>query len=188
MSSEANAQQPAAGSATGRIAAVVAEIEQHAESLGWDRPPALFALVPTAELVRAEPALAASLGLAGSTPDPADLTPIEQEALADEPLDEALAKIEWPDVVAGCALVNEVLVLPPSAGQAPADTDDTDAVRWASDHPERREVRMVVAVLRDGSRASMLRIRPTAVDADEHLVTGPDLAPNLAAALLATLE
>lgn len=184
MPSDTNVEQPPAGSAGGRLAAVVAEIEQHANAFGWDRPPSLFALVPTAQLLTAEPDLAAALGLAGSAPDPDDLTPIEQEPLADEPLDEALAKIEWPGVVTGCALVNEVLVLPPSAGQAP---EDTEAVKWASDHPERREVRMVVAVLRDGSRASLLRIRPTAVDAEEHLVPGPDLAPNLAAALLATL-
>lgn len=185
MPVQANDEPAAGGSTAGRLPAVVAEIEEHADTLGWDRPPTLFALVPTADLVRAEPDLAAALGLAGGEPDPADLTPVEQESLGDAPLDEALARIEWPSEVAGCALVHEVLVLPPSAGDAPTEAD---AVRWASGHPERREVRMVVAVLRDGSRASLLRIRPTAVDAEPQLVPAPDLAPNLAAALLATLD
>ncbi|GAA1705567.1 PPA1309 family protein [Fodinicola feengrottensis] len=189
MLSEANAEQPADGSAAaaadGQLTAVVAELEQHADSLGWDRPPTLFALVPTAELVAAEPALAAALGLADGPVDAGGLTPVEQEPLGDGPLDEALAGIQWPPEVAGCALINEVLVLPPSAGEAPAGTDP---IRWASEHPARREVRLVVGVVRDGGRASLLRIRPTALASDEPVVPGADLAPNLAAALLSTLD
>jgi hypothetical protein len=43
----------------------------------------------------------------------------------------------------------------------------------------------VVSVLRDGPSAAVLRLRGTS-DAD--LLTGPDLAPNLARALLATFS
>ena len=60
-----------------------------------------------------------------------------------------------------------------------------DVVDWASDHPERREARLAVAVLRDGSRACTIRLRGP--DEDDLLV-GPDLAPALADALAATLD
>jgi hypothetical protein len=46
---------------------------------------------------------------------------------------------------------------------------------------------MAVGVLRDGSRESVLRLRATD-DAEDERVTGGDLAPGLAEALLATLE
>ncbi|MGB9378910.1 MAG: PPA1309 family protein [Mycobacteriales bacterium] len=166
----------------------VVEIELHAARAGWDRPPALFALVDTAELARREPALAAQLGLAGTTIAPGALTPIEQEALDPGPLDEALAQIAWPPEVIGAALVHEVLILPPSAeSERPTQADP---VSWAAEHPERREVRMAVGVLRDGSRASALRVRATQADptAIDDVLVGPDLAPNLAEALLETLR
>ncbi len=166
----------------------VVEIELHAARAGWDRPPALFALVGTADLAQREPALAQQLGLTAESIAPGALTPIEQEALAEGPLDEALAQIAWPDEVLGAALVHEVLILPPSAEQVQPETDDL--LRWAGEHPERREVRLAVGVLRDGSRACALRVRaaqadPTALD---DVLVGPDLVPNLAEALLETLR
>lgn len=169
--------------------AVLTELDEHATSLGWDRPPALFALVGTAELATAEPALAASLGLTGAEA-PDALTPIEQEPLDDGPLDEVLARIAWPDAVVGCVLIREALVLPPSAGAAP---EDTDPVTWASGHPDRREVRLTVGVLRDGRTAGTLRLRPTddvpaEDDPSAELVRDEHLAPELAEALLATLR
>lgn len=165
----------------------IVEIERHVAASGWDRPPVLFALVDTVELVREEPALAADLGLAEAAV-PGSVTPIEQEPLEDLPLDEVLAGITWPGEVLGCAVVHEVLVLPPSA-EAERPSED-NAADWAAGHPERREVRLAVAVLRDGSRASALRVRrqgsdPTAID---EVLVGPDLAPNLADALLDTLR
>ncbi len=117
---------------------------------------------------------------------PDALTPVEQEELpADEPVDDLLAGIGWPSDVAGCALVHEVLVLPPSV-EAAAPTEG-DVAAWAAAHPERREVRMVVGVLRDGSRASLLRVRATDAESDD-LLGGADLVPRLAEALLATLQ
>lgn len=162
------------------FATVLAEIEAHVAADGWDQPPRLYALAPTVELLRAEPALAASVGL--DRGGAAALTPVEQEALSDQPLDEVLAGITWPAEVLGCAVVTEATVLPPGSGhQAP--TDAAKSAEWAAGHPDRREVRMAVGVLRDGSRAATLRLRGEPDD----LLTGPDLAPNLTAALAATL-
>ncbi|MDT4957538.1 MAG: hypothetical protein QOD31_1337 [Pseudonocardiales bacterium] len=165
------------------LESVAAEIEAHVGGSGWDRPPVLFALVRADRFAADEPDTAAKLGLAEGVGDA--LTPIEQEDLPDGPLDETLAQIAWPDSVGGCALSQEIVMLPPAAEAELADVDAAAAA--ASSHPERREARLVVAVLRDGSSASVLRLRSTD-GGDEPLLTGPDLAPNLAAALLATLE
>jgi hypothetical protein len=177
------------------------EIERHVAVSGWDRPPLLYALVDTSDLVRREPALAAELGL--DSPDvPANgLTPVEQDPLPDGPLEDALARIEWPPAVRGCALVQEVVTLPP---EAEADMPDDDgAAYYAATHPLRQEIRLAVGVLRDGSRAAAARIRDQKPLADQEPATGQesqrnqpedanlvvdaDLAPALAEALLATL-
>ncbi len=168
----------------------VVHIESHLAQSGWDRPSVLFALVDTADLLRREPSLASSGTLAGPV-TPGSLTPVEQEPLGTDPLDEVLAAIEWPAGVLGCVLAHEVLVLPPSAEAAAQDRLlAVGATKWATSHPQRREVRMVVGVLRDGSRASALRLRATRGDATatDDVLIGPDLAPNLAEALLATLH
>lgn len=162
------------------LEAALAEVERHADAAGWDRPPQLFALVDTAQLLATQPHLARTLG-----PHPSDYTPIEQEALPEGSLDEALAHIMWPDGVAGCALVHEVLVLPPTAEVERPET--ADAERYAREHPDRREVRLAVAVLADGTSASAVRLRAPGDQADD-LLYGTDLAPNLTEALLATLR
>lgn len=145
------------------LESAAAEIEAHVGATGWDQRPALFALVRSARFAADEPETAARLGIADAAGD--GLVPIEQDALPEEPLDEALAGIEWPDAVDGCALVQEIIFA--------SSLDD----------PDRREARLVVAVLRDGSSASLLRLR----DQPDDLLTGSDLAPNLVQALLATL-
>jgi hypothetical protein len=160
---------------------VVGEVEEHVAEAGWDQPPQLFALVDTEELLRAEPQLARTMGLVAAVPG--GLTPIAQEPLADMPLDEALAGIVFGPEVLGVVLAHEVLVLPPAVESQLGD----DAVEQAATHPARRDVRMVVGVVRDGSRECVLRVRGRDGQADERL-TGPDLAPALADALLATLE
>jgi len=160
---------------------VVGEVEEHVAEAGWDQPPQLFALVDTEQLLRAEPQLAKTMGLVAALPG--SLTPVAQEPLADLPLDEALAQIVFSTDVLGVVLAHEVLVLPPGVEAALGD----DAVAEAATHPERREVRMVVGVVRDGSRECVLRLRGADGQADERL-SGPDLAPALADALLATLE
>lgn len=165
----------------------VLEIDAYASGLGWDQPARLFALVDTAHLREREPALADQLGLDDGAAG--GLTPIEQDELpAGKPLDEFLATIAWPDVIAGCALTVERLMLPPSAEAAlPEDADSMDPAAlaaWVAEHPERQEVRMTVAVLRGGERESAVRLR--AKDTPSEVLTGADLVPGLAAALSAT--
>ena len=163
--------------------AVLGEVEEHVAEAGWDQPPQLFALVDTEELLRAEPQLARTMGLTAAVPG--TLTPIAQEPLGDAPLDEALAGVVFGREVLGVVLVHEVLLLPPDAEAELADVDDPTS--YAAEHPQRREVRMAVAALRDGTRECVLRLRGADGQADER-VSGPDLAPALADALLATLE
>ncbi len=162
------------------LLAVVAEVEAHLSEAGWDQPPQLFALVDTEELLRAEPQLASSMGLVVTRPG--TLTPIAQDPLAPEGLDDQLASVVFGPEVLGVVIAHEVLVLPPSAEAAVGDD-----VGAAATHPARREVRMAVGVMRDGSRESVLRLRAIA-DGEDELVTGGDLAPGLADALLATLD
>ncbi|MFI9342335.1 PPA1309 family protein [Streptomyces sp. NPDC052773] len=166
----------------------VLEIDEYASGLGWDQPARLFALVDTARLRAQEPALAAQLGLGDEQETSAGLTPIEQDEVpTDKPLDEFLGTIAWPDAVDGCALTVERLMLPPSAeAQVPQDLDEAALTKWVAEHPERQEVRMTVAVLRDGARESALRLREK--DSPTEVLTGSDLVPGLAEALAATFE
>ena len=160
------------------LSAIAVEIERHLAESGWDQPPRLFALVPTRDLLQHEPQLAGMLADA----EPEGLTPVEQEPF-EEDVAEVLARIEWPPAVAGCALVNEVFLLPDGAvAERPEGTDESD---WAESHPDRRDVRIVVAVVREGERASVLRVRGLEGEEDE-VVVAPDLVPNLSEALLGT--
>jgi hypothetical protein len=165
----------------------VLEIDDYASGLGWDQPARLFALVDTARLRSQEPRLAEELGL-GEESAVGGLTPIEQDELpAGAALDEFLATIAWPDVVNGCALTVERLMLPPSAeASLPEGLDDAALTRWVAEHPERQEVRMTVGVLRDGSRESAVRLREK--DSPTEVLTGSGLVPGLADALAATFE
>jgi hypothetical protein len=169
----------------------VIEIEQHVAADGWNQSPRMFALVPTAELLISQPSAAAALGITdeaaagGGIPT---LTSVEQDGLAlDVPLDEMLGKMEWPPAVTGCALVIESQMLPPSAeASIPEGLAGAELEKWVGRHPERQDVRMAVAVLRDGTRQAAIRLRSK--DTDNEVLSGADLVPNLAAALLATFE
>ena len=130
----------------------VVEVERHASEAGWDQPARLFALVPTDELVAAEPELAAELGISDGT---ADLfTPVEQEL--DEhagALEELLERISWPPIGRRARLaVVERVVLPPEAEEAVPD-DPGAAGAYAAAHPDREDVRIAVGVLRSGRDA-----------------------------------
>lgn len=162
------------------------ELERHAAASGWDQPPRLFALVETADLVRREPRLAEQLGLrAGTDGEGAALTPVEQDELPEHAtIEELLAGIAWPPEVLGAALSVERLMVPPEA-ERDMPQDEPAALRWLAEHPQRQEVRIVVAVLRDGARSAALRMR--AHDDETSVLTGPDLVPGLADALSATL-
>ena len=165
----------------------VLEIDEYAAGLGWDQPARLFALVDTARLRAQEPGLAAQLGLQEESAT-IGLTPIEQEEIpAGKPLDEFLGTIAWPDAVAGCALTVERLMLPPSAeASVPEGLNGQKLTQWVAQHPDRQEVRMTVAVLRDGTRDSALRLREK--DSPTEVLTGGALVPGLAEALSATFE
>lgn len=164
------------------LVAGLMEIERHVAGLGWDQPARLFALVPTEELISAEPQLAEHL-TGGREPQPGQLSAIEQEAFnAGADLAETLARIAWPDTVAGVALSLERFFLPGSAdAELRSDATGTDTVR---NHPDRQEIRVVVGVLRDGGAHGVARIRSHPDD----LLAGADLVPGLAAALARTLD
>lgn len=158
------------------------EVESHVTAEGWDQPPRLFALVSTADLIAREPVLAGQL-----SDDPYSLTPVEQELDGSRDLEDLLAEIEWPDAVLGCAAVVERLMLPPEAeASLPDDPDDPDAlVAAAAQHPDRREVRLVAAVTRDGRAHSAVRAREPL---DAELLEGPELVPGLIEHLRGTLS
>ena len=160
----------------------LAEIERHVADDGWDQSPRLYALAPTSDLVGREPALADKLGIDPAAIPGGQLTPVEQE-LPDRSLEDVLATIAWPSTVVGCALVVERIVLPPRAEDDLPDSPD-EAASWAREHPDRADVRLVVGVLRDGTRSSVLRVRGHESETD--LVRDNELAPELATALAAT--
>ena len=160
------------------------DLERHSAEAGWDAPPRLYALVEAVELRRHEPALADELGIMN---DADTIAALEQPPLpgsGDAPIEDLLGTIAWPDRVDGCALVLERIVLPPEA-EADVPEQGEDVEGWATEHPRREDVRVVVGVLRDGSRHSVLRLRKH--DDDGEVLSGPDLVPALADALAATL-
>lgn len=162
---------------------VALEVEAHVAADGWDQPPRLYALVPTAELVEREPALGSRLA-AQLEAHPDGFTSIEQDGFAiDRQLEEVLAEITWPDTVTGCAAVVERIMLPPEA-EADLPDDADEMMRYAAGHPDRNEVRLVAAVTRDGSRHSAVRAREPH---DAPLLEGPDLVPELLDHLTRTL-
>ena len=158
------------------------ETERHVAAAGWDQPPRLFALVRTSGLLEREPHLRDEVGKI----DEDGLTAIEQDGLPDtSSLESLLAQIAWPDDVDGVALAVERLVVPPEAeSNLPEDPDQAAEVLGA--HPDRKDVRLLVAVLRDGESTCLLRQRDH--DADDKVASGSDIAPGLVAALSATLQ
>lgn len=181
----------------------VREVEEHVAGYGWDGPVRLFALVRTAEALQREPDLASQLAADDAEAAAADadhLLLVEQDELdelastggddaddAGDALERMLARLAWPPEVHGVALTVERLVVPPEV-EAQAPADPAEAVRWLGEHPRRRDVRIAAGVLRDGSRACVLRTRGTDSDPEESVVSGPDLVPGLVRALEATLE
>ncbi|QRP44932.1 PPA1309 family protein [Amycolatopsis sp. FDAARGOS 1241] len=172
------------------VAGLAREVEEFVASGGWDQPPQLFALVPTAALLDEQPELAGQLDRANP------LTPVAQEALPEGDLAESLGRIAWPEIVVGCALAQEIIVLPPDVEaelEGVAEADAERLRRAAADHPRRTEARLVAAVLREGDVACVMRLRgarpdePGDADALDEIVESPDLAPNLLEALKTTL-
>jgi hypothetical protein len=164
-----------------RLEELVLDLERHAAGGGWDAAPRLYALVGAPELHEHEPELARRLGVPNTA---GRIAALEQPALpVDRPIDEVLSGIEWPERVEGCVLVVERILLPEDAEDDMPDDDDP--VAWAGEHPGREDVRLVVGVLRDGSRHSAMRLRGH--DSDDQVLSGPELIPALADALASTL-
>lgn len=162
------------------IAALI-DLEHHIGTGGWDQPPRLFALVRTDLLLSTEPQLAADLGL--QVTGDAALTAVEQESLTiGSQVVAALAEIEWPEAVFGCALSLERTFLPVAyEGDLPAEPELAAEVVAA--HPERQEIRVVVGVDRAGNRHGVARL----VSQPDELLAAADLVPGLADALAHTL-
>ena len=160
------------------------ETERHVAAGGWDQPVRLFALVETAHLLEHEPGFLDAL--APHDVQPGALTAVEQDDLPSPAhLETMLAQMTWPDAVSGCAIAVERIVVPPSAERdLPANPDD--AMAALADHPDRKDVRLLVAVLRDGTSRCLLRQRDH--DRDDRVAAGDDLAPGLVHGLLATFD
>lgn len=167
------------------LARAVSDIDDHVAKLPWDGPVHLFALIRTAEALASDEQFAAELP--GSIKveaegDPEHLTSVEQDQLPEvDELEDLLARIAWPEAVAGAAIVVERIVLPPEAeaGLGP----EADASAYLN-HPQREDVRMVVGVLCSGETWSVLRMRHHEAD----VMGGENLVPGLAEALLATFD
>lgn len=177
------------GRVTDSLTRAVLETEQHVAAAGWDQPPRLFALVRTAGMLDREPALAAQLGPAAVTAARADaghLTAVEQDGVpATSSLESILGRLAWGPDVDGVALSVERVVVPPAVEpELPADPEQ--AVELLARHPLREDVRLVVAVLRDGPHVCAVRQRRH--DDVGSVAVGPDLVPGLVSALRATLE
>ncbi len=166
------------------LRSVAREVEAHVAASGWDQPARLYALVPTAELLESEPALAAALGLDEASAA-GTLTPVEQDDVPqDRAFEDVVPTLMWPPQVVGCAAAVERLVLPPRAESAlPAGGEQR--ARVAAEHPDRQDVRLVAAVTRDGRSHCALRMRTHDDDAD--VLDAPDLVPQLVRLLAQTL-
>ena len=164
------------------LESILREVELHVGGAGWDQPARLFALVSTKELIESDPQLAAELDLSENQP----LTSIEQEVSADQDLEDLLASIAWPDEVLGAVLAIERIILPPEAESVLPTDDDLELVEVAAGHPDRKDVRILSAVLRDGQNLNSLRYRDH--DEPDSVAVAPNLVTRLNESLLSTFE
>lgn len=176
-----------AGSTTDRGEALVAaliEVERHVGRFGWDQPARLFALVPTAELISAEPSLAAHLGPGAEQAPEGAYSSIEQEDFrSGGDLVTTLNRLTWPESVHGCVLSLERTFLPPRHEDEIPD-DPAEAERFVNAHEHRQDMRVVVGVLRSGESHGVARVRSE----PNELLGGPELAPGIARTLANTLK
>ena len=141
------------------------------DAKGWDAPPTLFGLVPTALIKLAHDML-----------DDAPLTLVIQELPnhlppESEELSDYISRVTWPDGVVGAILAQEIRFLDPNAN--------------ASTPP--RPARLFSGVLRDNmAQLTLLQLRPSETDPQapsrRELRGGPGVASGVIAALQATFE
>ena len=126
------------------LAVAVAEVEEFAAAAGWDAPPQMFALVTTADLIAAEPSLAASLAAAVPVhPDRAGI-PAARASLPRR-WRRSPGRRRWP---AACSCRRSSCCRPRRGARLSADPDA--AAAEAAAHPDRAEARLAAGVLRDG--------------------------------------
>ena len=153
----------------------------HAE--GWDNRPVLFALVPARILMQA------TGEMFGEDADVSPLSLIVQEAIPEHirPGSDDLARIAWPEEVAGVILAQEIEFLDSSA-------DDSDNAAGVA--AERRPARIFSGVLRSQEQLTLLQLRPTEEElaaagpfAEDNieLKGGPGVAPGVIKVLSHTL-
>lgn len=161
---------------------VAQETEQHVAADGWGQRERVFALVPTADLVAAEPSLADALAGAGR------YSSIEQELPEGVELEEYLGRLAWPRSVTGCALAVERLRAAPAAeGQTAGEADGTASEDGPDGTASGTEpVRLLVVATREGERFTLVRF--AAHDSDDAVAVGAEVGTDLQAALATTLE
>ena len=157
---------------------VTGEIERAAGEYGWDKPPSLYALVRTAELLET-PGLPSDVEVSlreawDGSPD--HLSAVLQESLGADTLEELLPQIEWPSTVEGAAVTVERLIAPPQV-EDEAPEDPQEATEFIAAHPLSSEVRITAGVTRGGD--SWCEIRSRAHDHPDSVGKGPDLVPAL---------
>lgn len=141
------------------------------DAKGWDAPPTLFGLVPTALIRLAHDAL-----------DDAPLTLVVQELPSDltpesEELSAYISRVTWPDGVVGAILAQEIRFLDPNANAS----------------TPLRPARLFSGVLRDNmAQLTLLQLRPSESDPQapdrRELRGGSGVATGVIAALQATFE
>ena len=161
------------------------DTERHVAAAGWDQNPRLFALVPTADLVEREPQLRGRAGPRRPRRRRAARRSSRRTCRATSSSSPCSAGIAWPETVAGAALAVERIVVPPEAER---DLPENPSRRSTPSPPTPTgsDVRLLVAVTRDGQSRCLLRQR--AHDSDDQVALGDDIAPGLVHALRATLQ
>lgn len=158
------------------LRATLVEIEEQCSKAGWQRGVVLYALVPTADLLESAPEMATAL--AEKAPD--SLTAIEQDPIElESTIEEFLATLAWGPEVFGAALVLERVIV---TQEPPSELSGSELDRWLSSHGQ--EVRLAVAVLRDGQRECAMRLRD--YDNAASVMVGKDLLPGMADSLALT--
>jgi hypothetical protein len=146
-------------------------------------------MVRTAGALELDPTLADQLPpdvVSAAHDDPEHLTAVEQEDLPNAVSIEALlSQIAWPPTVDGAALVVERSVVPAQT-EEDLPADEQAAMAYLENHPQRRDVRLAAAILRDGTSGCAVRARDH--DSDDRVAVGTDLVPGLITALAATLD
>ncbi len=168
--------------ASAALRKVTEEIEAGAARLGWDRPPAVYALVPTRQLLETpdipEDVLSDLREAWDGTSE--HLSAILQDSIPNDELEDTLPKLAWPDTVFGSALTVERIIVPPEVeDEAPEDPDA--ALEFISSHPARTDVRLTIGVTRDGD--SWCAVRARTFDDPNRVGKGENLVPALVEAL-----